>query len=54
MNCVISEKKMTFVGNLYWGRHYAYAVMVIFQSAPSDPPATQKFMDSFAVIDASK
>src|SRR5262249_6138747 len=27
MNCVAQNKKLTFTGNLYWGKHYAYAVL---------------------------
>jgi hypothetical protein len=44
---------VTIVGNLYWGRHYAYAVMAMF-TTPSDPPTIKKFTDSFAVTDTSK
>jgi hypothetical protein len=47
MDCQINNVPMTFVGNLYWGQRYAYAVMVIFASAPSDPPAAKKFTESF-------
>ncbi|HEY6306461.1 MAG TPA: hypothetical protein VI488_08415 [Candidatus Angelobacter sp.] len=54
MNCRIGDKKVSFVGNLYWGKHYAYAVLTMFPTAPSDPPATRQFADSFSVIDASK
>jgi hypothetical protein len=54
VNCRIENKPMTFSGNLYWGKRYAYAVMVIFNAAPSDPPATKKFTGSFAVLDAGK
>lgn len=50
MNCQVSGKAMTFVGDLYWGKHYAYAVMAIFPTAPSDPPGTQKFIGSFGVL----
>lgn len=44
---------VTIVGNLYWGRHYSYAVMVMFTS-PSDPPTIKKFTDSFEITDTSK
>lgn len=54
MNCHGEKQKQTFIGNLYWGKHYAYAVMTIFPTAPSDPPAAKKFGDSFSVLDATK
>jgi hypothetical protein len=44
---------VTIVGNLYWGRHYSYAVMVMFAS-PSDPPTIKKFTDSFEITDTGK
>jgi hypothetical protein len=50
MNCNVENTQMTFAGNLYWGKHYAYAVMVMFPTSPSDPPATRKFTDSFDVL----
>ena len=54
MNCDISGKKMTFTGNLYWGKHYAYAVLAMFQTATTDPPQSSKFYNSFSVLDSSK
>src|SRR5579864_1924653 len=53
-NCRVGEKPQTFIGNLYWGRRYAYAVIVIFETSPSDPPNAKKFTDSFAVLDAAR
>jgi hypothetical protein len=50
LNCTVENKPMTFVGDLYWGKRYAYAVMVIFSGSPSDPPGTRKFTDSFDVL----
>lgn len=44
---------VTIVGNLYWGRHYSYAVMVMF-TTPSDSPTIKKFIDSFEITDTSK
>lgn len=44
---------VTIVGNLYWGKHYSYAVMVVFTSPP-DPPTIKKFTDSFEITDTSK
>jgi hypothetical protein len=54
MNCSVQDKKLSFVGNLYWGKHYAYAVLTMFATEPSDPPMARKFTDSFFVLDASK
>lgn len=54
MNCLVSNTKMTFVGNLYWGKHYGYAVFGMFGTAPSDPPGAKAFVDSFSLIDSSK
>ncbi len=50
MNCNVDNTQMTFAGNLYWGKRYAYAVMVLFPASASDPPATRKFTDSFDVL----
>ena len=50
MGCDISGKKMSFIGNLYWGKHYAYAVLAMFPSAASDPPEAGKFYNSFSVL----
>ena len=44
---------VTILGNLYWGKHYSYAVMVMF-ATPSDPPTIKKFTDSFEITDTSK
>src|SRR5260370_27678548 len=27
MNCHVENKPVSFIGNLYWGKHYAYAVL---------------------------
>lgn len=54
MNCQVQDKKLSFIGNLYWGKHYAYAVLTMFPTAPSDPPMAAKFSDSFSVIDPDK
>jgi|SRR5579864_2338008 len=54
MNCDIGSQKMSFIGNLYWGRHYAYAVLAMFSTASADPPEAGKFYNSFSVLDGSK
>ena len=46
----VNGKPMNFAGDLYWGKRYAYAVMVIFPASPADPAGTQKFIGSFGVL----
>jgi hypothetical protein len=52
LSCALNVT-VTIVGNLYWGKHYSYAVMVMF-TTPTDPPTIKKFTDSFEITDASK
>jgi len=52
--CNMSGTNVVVLGNLYWGKHYAYAVMVMFAETASAPATTQKFLDSFGVIDMTK
>jgi hypothetical protein len=52
LSCALNVT-VTIVGNLYWGKHYSYAVMVMF-TTPSDPPTIRKFIDSFEITDMSK
>jgi hypothetical protein len=40
----------TALGNLYWGKHYAYAVMVMFSTGRPEPADSKKFFDSFSVL----
>jgi hypothetical protein len=30
LNCDLPQAKKTIAGNLYWGKHYSYAVMAVF------------------------
>jgi hypothetical protein len=53
LSCDMPNSALTMTGNLYWGRHYAYAVMAMFPTAP-DGPTVRKFTDSFSVTDTSK
>lgn len=53
LGCDMKTTKLTIVGNLYWGKHYAYAVMAMFPPA-SEPATVNKFIGSFSVIDARK
>lgn len=55
LNCDMPNSRVTIVGNLYWGKHYAFAVMTMFAANVAEPTATaKKFAESFAVIDAAK
>ena len=55
LNCDMQNAKVIIVGNLYWGKHYAYAVMGIFPASTAEPAAGEKkFTESFAVIGAAK
>jgi len=54
MSCDIGSVKMSFIGNLYWGKHYAYAVLAMFSGASQDPPEAEKFYNSFSVLGSSK
>lgn len=55
LNCDMPNAKVTLVGNLYWGKHYSFAVMTMFAASVAEPTSTEKkFVDSFAVIDAAK
>jgi hypothetical protein len=48
--CDMKPNNVTIIGNLYWGKHYAYAVMVMYQSSNPEPSATGKFLQSFASL----
>ena len=54
LNCVFSGTKVTIIGDLYWGRHFAYAVMAVFPTATFDPPFAKTFVDSFSLVDPTK
>jgi hypothetical protein len=54
LNCEMTPNKVTILGNLYWGKHYAYAVMVMYRSDVGEPAAGKSFLQSFAVLDESK
>jgi hypothetical protein len=48
LNC----EQVNIIGNLYWGKHYAYAVMAIFPVNTSEPSDSKRFVNSFAVIES--
>lgn len=55
LNCDMPNIKVTIVGNLYWGKHYAFAVMTMFPAGLAEPTAAEeKFTESFTVIDAAR
>lgn len=55
LNCDMPKARVTIVGNLYWGKHYAFAVMTMFPASAAEPESGEKkFSESFAVIDAAR
>ena len=51
LSCAMSNVQLTMTGNLYWGRHHAYAVMAMFPAGIAEPPSVKAFVQSFSVID---
>jgi hypothetical protein len=55
LSCDMPNARVSIVGNLYWGKHYAFAVMTMFPASVAEPTSTEKkFAESFAVIDAAR
>ncbi|MGC2743018.1 MAG: hypothetical protein WA672_07505 [Candidatus Angelobacter sp.] len=55
LSCNMPNTTVTIVGNLYWGKHYAFAVMTMFPASVAEPTSTEKqFADSFGVVDPAK
>jgi hypothetical protein len=55
LSCDMPNARVAIVGNLYWGKHYAFAVMTMFPASVAEATSTEKkFFDSFAVIDPAK
>jgi hypothetical protein len=54
MNCETPDRKFVAAGNLYWGKHYGYAVFVLFSPSTADPPTVKKFTNSFVVLHPEK
>lgn len=46
--------KLVAEGNLYWGKNFAYAVLVMYPAASARPDGGQKFLDSFSMIDPDR
>lgn len=54
LDCDEPNTKVSVLGNLYWGKHFAYAVMVLHAANVGEPVAKKDFLESFALIDATK
>ena len=55
IHCTEADRtKMIVVSNVYLGKHYSYAVMVVYPSILSEPAVAKGFLESFAVIDETK
>jgi hypothetical protein len=54
LSCAMPNAEVAIVGNLYWGKHYAYAVMTMYPARNAEPATSKDFVNSFAVLDAGK
>ena len=54
LSCDLPQGKIKMRGNLYWGKHYSFALMTAFPANIAEPAEVKKFMDSFAVTDLAK
>lgn len=54
LSCDYPQGKIKMKGNLYWGKHYSFAVMTAFAASVDEPAEIKKFMGSFAVTDLAK
>jgi hypothetical protein len=54
LSCDYPQGKIKMKGNLYWGKHYSFAVMTAFAASVNEPAEIKKFMESFAVTDLVK
>ena len=54
LSCDYPQSKVKMKGNLYWGKHYSFAVMTAFPVSVAEPAEVKKFMESFAVTDLAK
>ncbi|HMF90493.1 MAG TPA: hypothetical protein VKL40_07600 [Candidatus Angelobacter sp.] len=46
--------EVNLTGNLFWGKHYSYAVMAVYPSNAGEPSNVKRFLDSFSLLDGSK
>jgi len=55
MDCTAQQgMKISLLGNLYWGKHYSYAVITMFPTGQSDPPDSKRFSQSFTLLNPTK
>jgi hypothetical protein len=50
LKCNTQPNNVVIIGNIYWGKRYAYAVLLMFPVGSSEPPSLEKFLASFAVL----
>jgi hypothetical protein len=54
LNCEVQQKKIVITGNLYWGKHYCFAVMSMFPADMPESAEVKRFIESFGLIDPAK
>jgi hypothetical protein len=54
LSCEYPQGKIKMRGNLYWGKHYSFALMTAFPASIQEPAEVNKFMGSFAIADLAK
>ena len=54
LSCIFAGIKLTLAGNLYYGKHFSYAVLTVFEPVSKDPPEATTFLHSFSVTDTAK
>ncbi len=54
LNCDAPQAKLAITGNLYWAKHYCFALMAISASSAAEPAEMKSFIESFAIIDPTK
>jgi len=54
LSCAMPNVRLLMTGNLYWGKHYAYAVMAMFPDGITPPEAVKMFVESFSVANSAK
>ncbi|HZU33653.1 MAG TPA: hypothetical protein VFB79_21245 [Candidatus Angelobacter sp.] len=54
LSCDYPKGKVKIKGNLYWGKHYSYALMTAFPANITESAEIKKFMESFTVLDPAK
>ena len=54
LTCEYPQGKVKMRGNLYWGKHYSFALMTAFPASIPEPAGVNTFMGSFAITDPAK